>query len=69
MKKLGKDSGDQFMGADFSSACYGMALLPVSSVWDVFEFSGIAAGAGFDDSGNHDIAYRRIFAFGSRDSC
>ena len=48
------------MGADFSSACYGMALLPVSSVWDVFEFSGIAAGAGFDDSGDHDIAYRRI---------
>ena len=35
----------------------------------LFEFSGIAAGAGFDDSGNHDIAYRRIFAFGSRDSC
>ena len=44
-------------------------ITTVSSVWDVFEFSGIAVGAGFDDSGDHDIAYRRIFAFGSRDSC
>ena len=47
------------MGADFSSACYGMALLPVSSVWDVFEFSGIAAGAGFDDSGRGDRIFDR----------
>lgn len=38
MEKLGKDSSDQFMGADLSSACYGMALLPVSSVWDVLNF-------------------------------
>ena len=30
------------MGADHSSACYGLALLPVSFVWDVFKFSGIA---------------------------
>ena len=26
------------MGADLSYACYGMALLPVSSVWDVLNF-------------------------------
>ena len=42
MGKTGKDSSDQLMGADHSSACYGLALLPVSFVWDVFKFSGIA---------------------------
>ena len=56
--KTGKDSSDQLMGADHSSACYGLALLPVILVWDVFKFSGIALCSFFNAVRYHDIAYR-----------
>ena len=51
------------MGADHSSACYGLALLPVSFVWDVFKFSGIALCSFFNAVRYHDIAYRGIWPF------
>ena len=59
-KNWKKDSSDQLMGADHSSACYGWHYYQYPLYGMFLNFLGIAAGAGFDDSGNHDIAYRRI---------
>lgn len=69
IEKTGKNSGDQFLGADRSAAGYGMALLSVPLVWDAVKLSDTALCTLFDGIRDRDPVYRGNMAFRSHDCC